>query len=159
MTSRIDEFAEVASEFCAWAEGPPLPAIGEAHTAVLLLSALYRAALHLPVQCDDRQPSEVSRESWQDVYRRFGALPFNYYMQCLDPQSVPAEEVGVADLADDLADIWRDLKAGLMLFNAGHVSAAVREWRQGFWQHWGRHAAGAIFALHCWLSDHAEDAN
>ena len=62
----------------------------------------------------------------------------------------------VADLADDLADVWRDVKRGLSLFNAGHVEAACWEWRQGFLATLGYHAAGGIYALHTWLAERSQ---
>jgi hypothetical protein len=154
MKSQIDEFARVAAQFCQWAEGESLPPEREAHVAHQLLCDLYQLALRLPPEFGEEAPSDVSDESWKRVYRRFGALPFNYYSHCFDPRELPNGVATTADLADDLADIWRDLKRGLSLFGAGHVQAAAREWRRSFWQHWGRHAAGGIYALHCWLAEH-----
>ncbi len=39
---------------------------------------------------------------------------------------------------------------GLSLFDAGHVDTAVYDWGWSYKFHWGRHVAGALFALHCW---------
>lgn len=158
MTSPIEQFAKAAAEFCAWAEDKPGAPEDEARLAHQHLSSLYQLALQLPPQFGDEQSPEISSDAWQSVYRRFGALPFNYYAQFFDPQVVPPEDAGIADLADDLADIWRDLKKGLVLFNAGHVPAAAWEWRQGFWQHWGHHAVGGLYALHCWFAEHPKSA-
>ena len=158
MTARIQLFAETAGKFCTWAEGAPQSPEREAMFALHLLSDLYQQGLQLPPIFGDEEPFEVPLEDWSRIYKRFGALPFNYYMQCASPQNVPDDVPGVADLADDLADIWRDLKRGLGLFNAGYVSAACWEWRQSFWQHWGNHAAGGIFTLHNWLSQHSQGA-
>src|SRR5262245_3334354 len=36
-------------------------------------------------------------------------------------------------------------------YRAGRRAQALWEWGFGFEHHWGRHAAGAIRALHCWL--------
>ena len=44
-------------------------------------------------------------------------------------------------LADDAADIYRDLPSGLN-------DNAVGEWRFGFDNNWGKHAAEALYALH-----------
>ena len=152
MNSEIQIFAEAAAKFCAWAEGESQAPEKEAMYALQLLTELYRQGLRLPTIFGDEELPEIPKEDWSKIYKRFGALPFNYYMQCSEPQNVPDDIPGVADLADDLADIWRDLKRGLGLFNSGHVPAAVWEWRQSFWTHWGNHATGSIFALHNWLS-------
>lgn len=154
MTSQVDEFARVAAQFCQWAEGESQSPDREAQVALQFLCDLYQLALQLPSEFGEEEAAEVSDESWKRVYRRFGALPFNYYSHCFDPQEVPTEAAATADLADDLADIWRDLKRGLSLFGSGHLQAAAWEWKQNFWQHWGRHAAGGIYALHCWLAEH-----
>jgi hypothetical protein len=155
MSQQVQQFAEAANQFCSWAERSPQSPETEATTAVQLLSSLYQRALTLPDTFGEEEPGEVADSEWTSIYRRFGSLPFNYYSQRFNPLDIQSESHEVADLADDLADIWRDLRRGLSLFNAGHVAAAGWEWRQSFWQHWGHHAAGGIYALHCWLSEHS----
>lgn len=60
-----------------------------------------------------------------------------------------AEEVSLGSLADDLADIWRDLRAGLDALEGGSQWQDVAwEWRFGLQTHWGRHAVEALRALH-----------
>jgi hypothetical protein len=156
MTQQVQQFAEAARKFCAWAEGSPASADSEPLITLQHLSNLYQLALSLPEVFGDEEAIEVTHDAWTQIYERFGSLPFNYYSQCLSPADVSMETPAVADLADDLADTWRDLKRGLSLFQSGHVDAAVWEWRQGFWQHWGDHAAGGIYALHSWLTEHRQ---
>lgn len=157
MPRQVHEFAESAKRFCAWSEGTAASPEDEACAALEHLSSLYQQALSLPDIFSDEDPTEVDDNAWSKVYSRFGSLPFNDYAQCFDPAELSADAV-TADIADDLADIWRDLKQGLSLFDAGHVDAAATEWRQSFWQHWGRHAAGGIYALHSWCSQNASCA-
>ncbi len=154
----VEQFAKTAEQFCVWAEGAPLSQDVEATFALRILSNLYNQALGLPSESGEEEPVEVTHNEWMAIFKRFGSLPFNYYSQCSSPHNVPDNSPGVADLADDLADTWRDLKRGLSLFNNGHVSAACQEWRQSFWQHWGNHSAGAIYALHSWLSEGRQSA-
>lgn len=156
MTKQIHQFAEVAEAFCGWAEGSASSPENEALSALQHLSSLYQQALSLPTLFGEEEPSEVSHDAWAQIYARFGTLPFNYYSQCFNRSDPSAEAPVVADLADDLADVWRDVKRGLSLFSAGHVEAACWEWRQGFWQHWGHHAAGGIYALHTWLAERSQ---
>lgn len=153
MTQQVEQFAKAAESFCAWVESSPSAAETEAAAALKHLSTLYRFALELPEKFGEEEPNDIPHEAWQAVYQRFAALPFNHYSQCFDPCETTAEAV-TADLADDLADTWRDLKRGLSLFGAGHVDSAVWEWRESFWQHWGQHASGGIYALHVWHSQH-----
>jgi hypothetical protein len=159
MDSQIDSFASAAAEYCAWAEGQPSASSeSEARTALRLLCALYGLALGLSSAAPSGDAPDISHDAWKHVYTRFGALPFNYYTHCFNPEESPATAAATADLADDLADIWRDLKGGLSLFHAGQEAAAAWEWWQSFWHHWGRHASGAIYALHCWQSERMEYA-
>jgi Domain of unknown function (DUF5063) len=152
MSDTVHNFATAARDFCAWVESAPGEPASEAVMALRHLMRLYQAVLDLPNRFDDFDLPRLSNEEWKAVFRRFGELPFNYYAQCFDPLVVPCEEPVVSDLADDLADIWRDIKGGLALYDAGHPDAAVWEWKQHFESHWGHHAAGAIYALHCWLA-------
>jgi|AntDryMetagUQ889_1029465.scaffolds.fasta_scaffold07066_2 hypothetical protein len=71
----------------------------------------------------------------------------------LDPLAIddgkPDPEVMAGDLSDDLADIWRDLKAGLRGLDEGGPEMSIRwEWRWGFYNHWGPHATSALTVLH-----------
>ncbi len=158
--SPVDSFADTARQFCAWAEGPPGDAASEAATARSFLCRLYLEALSLAEasswdQREEWEPAGRTLPDWQDVFKRFGALPFNYY-SCVAPHVVPNDQVVVGDLADDLADIWRDLRVGLWAYRAGKVVAAESEWRSSFNIHWGRHAADALLALHCWEPEAAK---
>lgn len=65
----------------------------------------------------------------------------------------PAETAVVADLADDVADIYRDLKEALLVLDGGAKTEAQWNIRFSFLNHWGRHASSAISALHNWLAD------
>jgi hypothetical protein len=154
MQSVTDRFAELANAFCFWAEGEPGDAIEEAEAARRFLADLYSVALGLPYSPADAD--SPSGEAWEKVYRRFGALPFNYY-STVDPHQVPAENPMVDDLADDLADIWSDLKTGLQLHQSGQVEEAAGHWGWAFRAHWGAHAANALHALHAWVVGHSQN--
>ena len=149
MSKHVQHFADVANAFCTWAEESSEDQIDQVPAALALLSNLYQLALVLPELFDEQDAPEIQDQDWKKVFARFGSMPFNYYSQFFDPLEVTGEPT-VADLADDLADIWRDLKRGLLLFQAGNVAAACWQWRQSFWSHWGQHATGALHALHSW---------
>lgn len=128
----------------------------EALAASRHLGQLCQLALELPIRSGEEEALSISHEDWKLVYQRFSALPFNYYEYCCTPYELTFEPAGIGDLADDLADVWRDLKGGLALYQAGHLNAAVWKWRFDFWGHWGKHATSAIYALHCWLANHGK---
>jgi hypothetical protein len=85
--------------------------------------------------------------------RRFTALPFQYYSEIWNPVLVPTDETVTGNIADDLADIYFDLKQGLLYMDDGHPFQAVFHWTFMYGVHWGRHATTALRVLHCYLSD------
>jgi hypothetical protein len=76
-------------------------------------------------------------------------LPTDYY-RSVDPFPIESEdEPSVGSLADDLADIWRDVTEGLLALEIGSPEAdVIFHWRYLLDVHWGRHAVDALAALH-----------
>lgn len=101
-----------------WAESVPESSDADATTALAYLVTLYQRALELPTLFGAEESAAVTDQEWMRVYQRLGKLPFNYYSQCFDPHNITDEECGITDLADDLADIWRDLKRRLDLYQS-----------------------------------------
>ena len=66
-----------------------------------------------------------------------------------DPLKSPPEDPVAGSPADDLADIWFDVKRGLLIFEAKGEAALADvqwSWKFSFETHWGRHATGAMAA-------------
>jgi len=150
-------FPNIVRDYCQWAEGEPADALAEARTARKLLAELYRRAIDLrDFAVGDGEPEapEIPLNDYLRVRARFAALPVSHYSTCFNPFAVPPEPPVRANLPGDLADIWRDLKGGLALFEADAVAAAMWEWQFRFESHWAHHACAAIYALQVWLSEH-----
>ena len=63
-------------------------------------------------------------------------------------------EAVLLPLANDLADVWLDVKHGLVALDAGAPETdVIWEWRFGFYWHWGRHATEALRVCHARLAD------
>ncbi|HEY8461702.1 MAG TPA: DUF5063 domain-containing protein [Blastocatellia bacterium] len=152
MSKPIDRFADTVRRFCRWAESEPQDPVSEARTARRFLAELYLQAIDLPEGSPDADATDIAQEQYQSAYKRFGALPFNYYSECFNPLATRAEHPVTANLADDLDDILRDLKRGMALYENGHAEAAAWEWSFNFNAHWGHHACGALYALQTWFS-------
>lgn len=149
-------FASAARGYCLWAESPPGAGETDMLTARRHLASLIALALDLPDTASGaNNTGTISPAAWRSIFQRFGELPVNYYNNSVDPLHACGAEPSLGDLADDLADIWRDLKGGLVLFDEGHVTAAAFTWREGYIFHWGRHAASALYILQCWAQSHA----
>jgi hypothetical protein len=145
----VREFARWAREFCERVEdpGPVAPEVFHLELA-RLLSRLYAAAMDLP-------EVEVGSETYEDIPvselppslgEKVGA---QYYWTVFNP--ITENETVVGDLLDDLGDIHKDLRRGLVLWDRGtpefQADAAWR-WRFSFGTHWGKHALEALTALH-----------
>lgn len=150
----LDDFALAARQFCDWAECKS--SAGTARSEMLVarrhLSSLLVMAVNLPqFECAWRD-STLTHDDWTETFERFGVLPVGYYGGVCDPLEVPAGDTALGDLADDLADIWRDLKEGLLLFDKGERNAGGFSWQDSFDTHWGQHAADALAVIQFWLT-------
>lgn len=160
---RFDAWA-TASAVVADGETPDQAARREACTARRLVAELLAAGAALPNRLELGDPlSEEGADvgpttaEWEAVYRRMSALPFQHY-SCVEPGAEDAEDLGVGDLHDDLADIWRDVREGLEHWRAGRPGDALFHWHSLFRVHWGAHAADALRELHARLRGHHEGA-
>jgi len=159
--STLSDFAHEAQRFCDWAQNPLGDDAG-AREALLRVSSLYLAGLHLSGDWQaslepEPLPDSVSKQEWQRVYAASATLPFQYYSEISNPLEVPPEDAGVGDLADDIADIYRDVAEGLRLYEAGHPREALWQWVFNLTYHWGAHATSAMRALHWYLSDNESE--
>lgn len=149
----IEGFAEAARRYCAWAEGEFGDAREEVGHARRLLAELHLAAVKLPDLGIGKNldATRISQEEWGRMFGKFGGLPLTSYWDVFNP--LEETEPILNSLADDLADIYRDVKAGLSLFEARHFTDAAWDWRFHFQIHWGQHLVGAQRALHEYLSE------
>jgi len=124
-----------------------------AQRSLILVLRLYERVLLLP----NMEPETahgldlIGHEAWQAQRKRIEQkLSRDYYWCVFEPFEPEKPESIVGSISDDLADIWRDLKAGLTEIDSGKatsISDAVWHWRFSFETHWAQHASGAIVAL------------
>jgi hypothetical protein len=172
----VNKFRTVAASFVHLMEQhAQYSALDLLHAAHSQLPRLYLAALLLPVkpeaafeeEPDETPESEVARKRldvhqarWRPLFRELGAqlgTTWNSYQEIFDPYADPAESPVTGSLADDLSDIYCDLKLGEDHWAAGEFDAAVWEWQFGFESHWGEHATGALRAIRSLAADHGLD--
>ena len=152
--SKIATFRVLAERYCAFIESSDPLKRGEfVWQLAEHLIALYAAGAELPfasVDDDFDAPDPVTHEEWQGLFRRLGRKlgDVDYYSVMFDPSEFDSTPV-TGSLADDAADVYRDLKRGLAVIAVGlGLDNAVWEWRFAFDNHWGKHAAEALYALH-----------
>ena len=167
-----DRFSAVARRFCAVVDS------ASGFEKKELLSQFYRIlpklideAIHLPdVELSDndeqikkntngasRRKARQGEQEWGQLYNLLKEKlgDWDSYWQVFDPTE--DTEAIFGSLADDLADIYRDVKEGIVLRETGEVPVEniVWTWRLTFGYHWGNHAMDALRTIHFRLENSA----
>lgn len=150
----VASFRRLAEEYCSLIENIEATVEDDVLQRLYrLLPALVVAAQDLPdvEPSTERTAPEIGHETWAGRFNAVGAAlgAGVGYWTTGDVIAREEPEVLYLTLADDLADIWRDLKGPLLLLeDRGEEADAVWEWRFSASTHWGTHAAEAIRAVH-----------
>jgi hypothetical protein len=168
-----NRFGSVARTFCDVVDAAPLLDRSELLVQIYqTLPQLIGEGIRLPsVELSDNEdPEEETRKSqlrakarlreeqWRQLYdalkEKLG--DWDLYWQVFDPTK--DQEAIYGSLADDIADIYRDLNEGLILNDVQLMPPQdnVWEWRLGFYSHWGKHAIDALRVIHFLLQEKLE---
>ncbi|WP_278261699.1 DUF5063 domain-containing protein [Nocardia sp. AG03] len=153
----VVSFASSAREFCATIEAiDDTPAGIELPRALVpLLATLIATASRLPrvEPTEATVPTTIDHDAWYACFTRCATAlgPHDIYWTNRDLTD-PATQLTAGSVADDLADIWRDLRTGLTALDTGSPwQDVVFDWRLSYLGHWGNHATDALRALHSTL--------
>jgi hypothetical protein len=165
-----NRFASVAQRFCSVVDSAPNLERTELLVQVYrILPRLISEAVSLPdLELDDDETPQVERRkslaraNVGSTYPQWGRLyellkeklgDWDLYWEVFDPRKDNQAIHG--SLADDIADIYRDLQEGLMLGATQEASPEdnVWHWRLLFYSHWGKHAIDALRTIHFLLED------
>lgn len=175
---RVVEFVQVARRFCDLIdsrESIPKPEFVDQCAEVL--GFLYGHAMRLISLGLETQDtlSYPSHDTWNELFDSLENLfgEDNPYRKCFypyPPESGPEGSFAkkIADenveptntcLADDLADIYRDLRLGLDVFGQSEelTLRAVWSWWFFFQAHWGHHCTSAMHPLRELVERYHED--
>ncbi len=153
----VVEFVAVANEYCKYAEHAP-EIKGEELLKILqrLLPLLYLKAAFLPDLTpvfDDGNEKFVTEQDWFKIHdgfkNQFGTA--NDYLEVFDEKINDAEGPVVSSLAENMADIYQDLKDFLLLYQTGThevMNDAVWDCRMNFENYWGQKLVNALRAVH-----------
>jgi hypothetical protein len=158
----VDRFADEVARFEQWLIAGTDREADAVRECLIRLLELYRAGLNLPHEWSDElagrpDVDSISDSEWQRAFEAARRLPIDHYGMVFDPTTTPPETPVIGSMADDLADIYRDVVTGLRAHARGDKESAVWEWSFGLHSHWGAHATAAICALHWWLRNNAAD--
>ncbi len=158
----IVEFHTAAYEFCHLFQQKPTDKDQWCIQITMSLSRLYAAGHRLPevnIENSVDIPAEfdVSTDEWKAVYGFVSELLgwqkfYRAYFDPTEPIDDTEQEPSIGDLADDLADIYRDIKPGLTTWDTNQdefLTSIVFDWKSPLFDtHWGLHAVSALHVLH-----------
>lgn len=153
----VVEFVAVANEFCMYAEHAS-EIKGEELLRILqrLLPLLYLKASFLPelTPCfEDGNEKFVSEADWNNIHDDFRKKfrSANDYLEVFDERINDSENPVVASLAENMADIYQDMKDFILLYQTGTsevMNDALWECRMNFERYWGQKLVNALRAIH-----------
>lgn len=151
MEFELDEFVDAATKFCSFVNN--ITSYSEQEkldTTSRLLANLYVHAMCLP----DVEPTTREAEKTIDEVPSISLEGVDTYWEIFDPYILDEPVCGW--LVDDISDIYRDVKEGLLILEGGSDEDkidALWHWRFSFQAHWGYHLVDALRAIH-WAKDH-----
>jgi hypothetical protein len=111
-------------------------------TLLISLLDMYSKAFFLP----DVEPQNDKEANIEISLPNINFNKYDCYWEVFNPYHL--EEPLMANLSDDILDIYKDVKRGIYLYNNNEHKEAISEWKINFEIHWGNHAVDAIRALH-----------
>ncbi|WP_409294130.1 DUF5063 domain-containing protein [Peribacillus sp. SCS-26] len=143
----VTSFLSSANHYCTLIDS--LNGLDEKSLEELLaaLLDLYLKALKLP----EVEPDHAEAPLFEISLPKVDFDKYEYYWQVFDPYILA--EPGCGSLSDDIIDIYKDLKEGILLFEQDTPNEAIWHWKFHFQAHWGSHAVNALHALHSVKND------
>lgn len=139
----VEDFYYSALGFCSLVDDFDInKANNKIKDFLVSLLELYSKALNLP---DVEPKSQVVLNSEVPV-PQLNFKQYNHYWEVFNPYQL--EKPVEASLSDDILDIYKDVKRGIILYENRKYREAIWEWKLNFQIHWGNHAVDAIRVLH-----------
>lgn len=153
----VVEFVAAANEFCKYAEHASEIKGGELLRILQrLLPFLYLKASLLPELdpfFEDGNEKFVTEADWRSINysfkKQFGTA--NDYLEIFDEKFSDSETPVPSNLAENMADIYQDIKDFLLLYQTGTkevMNDALWECRMNFENIWGQKLVNAMRAIH-----------
>jgi hypothetical protein len=153
----VIEFVAVANEYCKYAEHAS-EIKGDELLKILqrLFPLLHLKASLLPEftpYFEEGNDKFVTEADWTVIHdafkKKFGSA--NDYLEVFDERINESDSPVVASLAENMADIYQDLKNFLLLYQTGTMEVmndSLWECRMNFESYWGQKLVNALRAIH-----------
>ena len=145
-TADLEEFVAAAHAFIAWVDEERATDLRMLHRLLARVQQTVVSLSHPSDPGDGDEPAD-DRPAYDVVRRRLAGLPLDSYAVVFDALEPGDVEPVKAALSDDLADIYHDILDGFRYLDAGNAARAIRQWRWGYYAHWGRHLVHAQCAI------------
>lgn len=143
MTPEIRELENLARRYCQLVDGIEQANgtwLGEVANLLPKLHAAI-ASLDLPVPEDGHNPT-TDLDARFELYSQLRQLLGEYDSYWMEFDVAGDGQSMSGSLADDLTDIYCELKPGLRMFE-GDPEQAIEAWHKGYHLHWGQHLVDA----------------
>lgn len=154
---QVTEFVTRAAEYCTFVENTGnFNKRDFIRKALSLLSELYTLMMQMPAMenaTDAVNENYVTENDWNAIYQKVSRkLGYhNDYLDVFDPVAKEEEEVSLASLGDNFADIYQDMKDFITLYSMGNDEVmvdALWECQMNFEEYWGHKVLNALRILH-----------
>lgn len=153
----VTEFVTVVGEYCSFVENTlRFTKRDFLDKSRKILSMIYLKISLLPkfdAIFDDENEKFVTEEDWdfihESVKKKLGF--HDEYREVFDPLTHEQLEQSTASIADNLADLYQDLKNFISLYNIGTeeiMNDALWECQLNFEEFWGQKLLNALKAIH-----------
>ncbi|MCL4481256.1 MAG: DUF5063 domain-containing protein [Bacteroidetes bacterium] len=152
----VIEFATVANEFCTFTESvSDLTRKDFLGKLQKLLPLLYLKASLLPELDEEEDSPEkfVSESDYNFILRKLSSKlgEFDSYPEIFEPGTPLGEANVEANISENVADIYQDLKDFILSYRIGTVDVmrvALWECKNNFEQYWGQKLVNGLRAVH-----------
>jgi hypothetical protein len=151
MQTETNELLAIARRYCTVIESlddgnrEPLAQLNE------ILPRLHAAMARLPTQEEGSYDANVDLDQRFELFSRLHRLLGDLDGYWMEYDVTPDRQEMSGSLADDLTDIYCELKNGLKrLDGSDDTGRTLGRWRTGFCKHWGQHVVDAerhLYAL------------
>jgi hypothetical protein len=156
-SGQVIEFVAVSNELCNFLEQvSAFSRFDFVNKIRKIMPLLYYKATLLPsteAVFEDGTEKFVTEEDWQNIHDtildKLGK--YNDYPEIIDPVLRDTEDSVGGSIAENLADIYQDLKDFIMVYRLGTVDLmndALWECSQHFDQNWGQKLLNSLRAIH-----------
>ena len=159
----ITEFITISAEFCLFVEKAlSIPTDELLDKLRKILSLLYLKGSLLPkpdYELNEFIETFVTEEDWSFVHdsiqKKLGS--YDTYLDVQKSEQTGKQEILSLSIAEDIADIYQDIKNFVSLMNMGTediMKDALGECQSNFDQYWGQKTVNALKAIHGILLNH-----